>query len=619
MAVALLLVFSKLIFGWVFIGETQNGIIVKKWGVGGGARLPENRIIATKGEAGIQAQMIGPGLHLWYWPWMYSVTKQGVTEVPNGQIGIVEAIDGDKLEDGAILARKVVDCNNFQDAAAFIRNGGQKGWQLNYLTAGQYRINKQLFRIEMVAATNIPSDDIGLVTTLDGTPLPTGKIAGEEVAGHAHYQNAEAFLKGGGFRGLQEQILLPGNWYINPKFARVDMIKMTEVPVGFVGVVNSFIGQDGEDTSGEGFTHGNIVKKGQKGIWNETFDPGLYPINTRLMKVVLVPTTNIVLNWAEKGEDHNLDKDLDTIQLRSKDGFTFKLDVTQVVNISSVAAPKVIARFGSMENMVSQVLEPTIDSYFRNSAQTSDALDFVDHRAERQAEAKAHINNILDKHNIVGVDTLIGDIEPPKQLMEILSDRKIAQQQQAMFEMQMASEGKRQEYVKAKTAADKEAHLTAARYDKDIATQQAAAKVEAAKGDKEAAVIAAQGEVIVLTTVGDAKAQNIKAVGGAEADVIKQKTSAMGTKEFAMVQVAQTLAEHKIQLVPQILVQGGAQSGGTGSILEALIGNEMLKDLRNKSPESVKKEPDAPAASSTPEAPAPPSAPNAEGGGVKGS
>src|SRR5712664_3719165 len=54
-------------------------------------------------------------------------------------------------------------------------------------------------------------------------------------------------------------------------------------------------------------------------------------------------------------------------------------------HVSRENAPKVIARFGSMSNLVTQVLEPTIGNYFRNSAQQSDVIDFLKGRAQRQA------------------------------------------------------------------------------------------------------------------------------------------------------------------------------------------------------------------------------------------
>jgi len=576
LAVVLFFLSAKTILGWVIIKDSQNGVVVKKWGIGKKSRLPEGQIIARNGEAGIWAEMLGPGLHFFKWWWMYDVKKVNITEVPKDHIGIIESIDGAKLPQGAILATNVVECDSFQDAKAFLDSGGQKGWQRNFLTNGQYRINTFLFKVNIVPALEIASNEIGLVTTLDGVQLPPKSIAGKMLEGHKTFQDANEFLEKGGFRGLQEEVLLPGKYYINPKFADVQKKSMIRVEVGYVGVVNSFIGEPGEDVSGEGFKHGNIVREGQKGIWEKTLDPGLYPINPRLQDVLMVPTTNIVLNWKnEITESHGLDEKLSTIKVRSKDGFTFDLEVSQVINISDKAAPKVIARFGTVENLVSQVLEPTIGNYFRNSAQTSEALTFVDGRAERQAEARQHIEKILKQYDIECVDTLIGDINPPEELMKILADRKIAEQQQEMYLMQKASEEKRQDFVKAQTAATKEEQLTAARYDKDIATQKAEAKVETAKGDRESAKITADGEAYVLTTVGSAKAKNIDEVGSAEAGVIKKKTDAMGQEQFAIVQVAEHLSKNGMKIVPDILIQGA--SGGSGSIVDALIGAEILK------------------------------------------
>jgi uncharacterized membrane protein YqiK len=135
-------------------------------------------------------------------------------------------------------------------------------------------------------------------------------------------------------------------------------------------VVNSFVGPEGKDTSGDGFKHGNIVKHNEKGVWDQPLDPGKHPVNIYTHAVEVVPTTNIVLNWADsRTEAHELDKNLCTITVRSSDGFTFNLDVSQIIHIPRNEAPKVIARFGKMKNLVSQVLEPTIANYFRNSAQ----------------------------------------------------------------------------------------------------------------------------------------------------------------------------------------------------------------------------------------------------------
>jgi uncharacterized membrane protein YqiK len=58
----------------------------------------------------------------------------------------------------------------------------------------------------------------------------------------------------------------------------------------------------------------------------EPLDPGKHPVNIYTHAVEVVPTTNIVLNWADsRTEAHELDKNLCTITVRSSDGFTFNL------------------------------------------------------------------------------------------------------------------------------------------------------------------------------------------------------------------------------------------------------------------------------------------------------
>src|SRR5262249_14339503 len=182
----------------------------------------------------------------------------------------------------------------------------------------------------------------------------------------------------GGYKGLQEQVLLAGRYFINPRFATVEPQAMTTVPIAHAGVVIAFVGEVGVDVTGDTFKHGNLVRQGPKGVGVEPPGPGKYPINPYTHKVENVPTANIVLNWADsKTEAHKLDANLSTITVRSSDGFTFNLDVSQIIHIPRTDAPKVIARFGSVANLVTQVLEPTIGNYFRNDAQGSDGITFL--------------------------------------------------------------------------------------------------------------------------------------------------------------------------------------------------------------------------------------------------
>src|SRR6266446_6324208 len=330
LSLILLLLLLQLLLGAVLIKERQVGIVVKKFS---GRKLPPGRLIALNGEAGYQADTLAPGLHFGYWLWQYRVIKAPVITVPQGEIALVIAADGMSMPPERILG-KVVDSDNFQDARKFLLNGGEKGRQVGILTAGTYRINTALFAIitsvdagehgmypELLQLHRVEPDQVGIVTTLDGRPIEAGEIAGPSIPGHDNFQNAQAFLDGGGRRGLQEQILLSGTWNINPWFAQVEQVPMVQIPIGSVGVVISYVGMAHEDVSGIEFKHGDLVNTGHKGVWVTPLYPGKHPFNTRVMKVELVPTTNIVLNWASRTEAHHYDEKLSSITVRSKDGF----------------------------------------------------------------------------------------------------------------------------------------------------------------------------------------------------------------------------------------------------------------------------------------------------------
>ena len=334
---------------------------------------------------------------------------------------------------------------------------------------------------------------VGIVTTLDGPPIEAGEIAGPTIAGHDNFQNAQAFLDGGGRRGLQEQILLSGTWNLNPWFVQVEQVPMVQIPIGYVGVVISFVGKAHEDVSGVEFKHGDLVNVGHKGVWVTPLYPGKHPLNTRVMKVELVPTTNIVLNWATRTEAHHYDEKLSSITVRSKDGFAFNLDVSQIIHVGALDAPKVISRVGSMQNLVDHVLQPIVGNYFRNSAQDYTVLDFLSARSQRQVEAAEHIREAIGAYDVQAIDTLIGDINPPAQLMQTQTDRKIAEEQRKTYEVQEAAQKQRQQLVRQTSLADIQHQVVGAEQGVNIAELHANAHVKQATGEAEATRLRAHG------------------------------------------------------------------------------------------------------------------------------
>jgi uncharacterized membrane protein YqiK len=577
LALAVLVITS----GNVLIRERRVGIVVKRFA---SKSLLPGRLIALDGEAGYQADTLAPGLHYGYWPWQYRVIKAHVTVVPQGEIALVLAAGGNAIPSGRILGR-VVDCDNFQDARKFLANGGEKGRQLGILTAGTYRINTALFTVitsgtarqngmepEKLTLQRVEPDMVGIVTTLDGQAIEAGEIAGPSIAGHDNFQNAQAFLDGVGRRGLQEQILLSGTWNLNPWFAQVEQTPMVQIPIGYVGVVISFVGGAHVDVSGFEFKHGDLVNYGHKGVWVTPLYPGKHPINTRVMKVEPVPTTNIVLNWANRTEAHHYDEKLSSITVRSKDGFAFNLDVAQIIHVGALDAPKVISRVGSMQNLVDHVLQPIVGNYFRNSAQGYTVLDFLSARSQRQTEAAEHIRKAIGAYDVQAIDTLIGDIHPPVELMATQTSRKIAEEQRKMFEAQEMAQKQRQQLVRQTAITEIQQQVVSAEQGVNIAELKANAGVKEATGEAEATRLRALGE-----------SEAIRATGRAKAEAYRAGVEALGTQGYTVMQLMQIVGDRNVRIVPDVAVNG---QGGNAGLMDGLLG-VILRGQKN-GPEQTK-------------------------------
>lgn len=562
--------------GAAVIGAQESGLVIRRYG----APLRAGRIVATNREAGYQAQMLPPGWHFGLWPWKYKITKVPLVEVPPGEIALVVAKDGAAIPAERVLAR-ATDCDNFQDAARFLSQGGEKGRQLGILTTGKYRINPALFDIvtadsasrfglaaEQLAVFRVPSDRVGIVTALDGRPIPAGDLAGPIVADHGSFQHAQAFIEAGGCRGLQEAVLLSGAWNLNPWFVSVELIALTEIPIGYVGVVVSYVGGEHLDVSGDGFAHGDLVERGRKGVWVDPLLPGKHPLNTRAMKIELVPTTNIVLNWANRSESHAYDAGLSSITVRSRDGFSFPLDVAAIIHVGMKNAPRVISRVGSMQNLVDHVLQPTVGNYFRNSAQEVSVLEFLSARSARQREAYLHIRAAVAAYDIDCIDALIGDISPPGELMKTQTDRKIADELQRTYDAQREAQIRRQMLERETAAANMQAEVVRSEQAVRIHEKTAEAGVAVARGQAEAARIRvaadaevartmAEAEAVATKLRGEAEAAADQARGAAAATRYKAGIDALGEASYTAIQLASIVGQAGLKLVPDVVLGDG--------------------------------------------------------------
>src|SRR5579872_1584594 len=87
-AIVLFLLYYFIGRGVFIVRDTQIGVLIKKFG---GEKMPQGQIIARKGQIGIQAHTLMPGLYFRN-PVFWQVKKFPITEIQEEQIGVVESI-----------------------------------------------------------------------------------------------------------------------------------------------------------------------------------------------------------------------------------------------------------------------------------------------------------------------------------------------------------------------------------------------------------------------------------------------------------------------------------------------------------------------------------------------
>ncbi len=617
------------------IGPTEVGLVTKRFGLG---KLGDDNPIAFKGEAGYQAKLLMPGLRFKLWP-IFGVKKFPWVQVPAGEIGVVIAQVGLQLPIGNKSGVYKPEFGNYAHVDAFINGGGQKGVQRTLLSPGTllpihpvafmvitsrkvygltvspdlvervrgsggvlradtFGLTPEQLRVVVIAPVG-PQDMVGIVTALEGEPLPLGDIASrlggfdditamEQVEGtvdsqiidvllgskntlHNNYQDFQRFLDSGGKIGLQHDPLLYGAYLLNPFLVRVDMVPMLVVNQGEVAVMKAYVGLPTLDTSGAEFKFGSIVRPGHRGIWQEPLRTGKYAINPRVYAAEIVPTSILTLNWAEAvSTAHNLDAHLSPIEAKSREGFVFRIDLQVQIHVPDTRAPKVISMVGTMQNLVNEVLQAAVGNHFRNTLQALEAVKFIETRGQVQQSALEAITAYLAAYDVETRDVYIQDVEFPEELVVVLTQREIANQEQATLVEQQRAQMARVEMEKAKGTADMQAQLAASAVGIGIRDNEAQAREAQARGEAAYVELTGRAEATKIEAIGLAEGKATEALGLARAAGYEAQTEALGQTATALVAVANAVSEGHITVVPEVLVTGGG-----GGALDGLAATLM--------------------------------------------
>src|SRR3954469_11221582 len=488
------------------------------------------RFLETKGQRGRQRGILREGVYAINLALFVVITEERVFSGP-----VKESADRYESWRAQLSAMRAF-------APIVIGSAGQSHFRANLGDTSASEAGAPPSLVDKTPDFNPNVDTIGVVSIQDGPTIGSGEIIAPEIKpvvgrDHNYFQDPESFLQLGGKRGKQLQVLTDGTFFINRWFGSVEIKAKTLIPIGYVGVVVSYHGAAGDDTTGESFRYGEQVEPGQRGVWRSALAPGKYALNPYAVKVELVPTINFVLRWISgQTEAHHYDEDLTSIDLITADGYEPRLPLSLVLHIDYQKAPSVVQRFGDVKRLITQTLDPILTAYFRDVAQTSHMLDLLTKREEIQKHATEELGERFKRYDINVVAVLIGrpesrqiaagQADPIETLFDQLRMRRLADEQRATYAKQEEAAQQQIALNEAKAKAERQTELTQSAIAVEIAANRGEAQFAEAAQLAKKQVSLAEGEARAKELIGKGESSRIAQVGLAEAAVTLQKVGA---------------------------------------------------------------------------------------------
>jgi uncharacterized membrane protein YqiK len=514
------------------------------------------QFIASGGQKGPQVEILTPGTYRILTqsvpidggnetkPGLFFVRLYDATIITENQIGLVEALDGAPLDPRDYVATPVEGHDNFQDCNEFITRGGQRGPQKDILLPGTYYINPLVFKVIPENAKEIKPGEVAVIVS------NIGKDPGEEI-------RREMATK------VRERMEREEKEQVSKAVARLDKLEGEQKMVE--DLEEELLASDPADQRlDQGAHEAYVVPEGFRGIQETVVGPGRYYVNTLAVSPIVIPTTNMTVEWTAE----ELDNTFDPFEVISKDGFTMKLEVRVVFRVKPEDAPFMVAKIGNTDKLVQNVMHPLIDSIFRNQASESSAMAYLQNRHEEQERAEARVRMHLLKYHVDVVNVLICHIHLPEELMKTQTEKILAEQRQNMYNAQREAEVQRIQLEKTSAHADNQKSLMAEIVGVEIAGKRA----EQRKAE-------ADGEAHYILSTGKAEAEKVRLMGEAQGVAYHEQVNALGAQGVALVETLKVIGEKNVRITPDVLASGG-NGEGAGSLGTLLLLN-LFRDRLN--------------------------------------
>jgi regulator of protease activity HflC (stomatin/prohibitin superfamily) len=356
-----------------------------------------------------------------------------------------------------------------------------------------------------------------------------------------------------GQKGIQEQVLTPGTYKINPFLYDVKLEPAVVVPPGSVGVVTRLSGDVGQvasatlsairaSTSGPSTQPNDVANANgpsrlvvgptQRGILRDVLQPGIYYLNPRLLKVTVVPVGYDAITLEDSTSKNG-------IRFYSYDGYLVEADFTVVWGRAPADAPNIVANIGNYEKIETNVINPAMKAACQNEGAKYTAKELIQGstRSKFQDDLSASLEKQVASRNIHVLLALIRNISIKDNTTgKDQTQGLLATIQRANIEIERDLTNK-QKTETATVAAQLEQALKQVDVARETVASESNVKVAniLADGNKQAAEIDAQRDLEVANIeaqIAQLDSQRTQILGKATADVqrFKNEAEAKGAK-----------------------------------------------------------------------------------------
>jgi len=462
-------------------------------------------------ELGILEQLRGPGRHFYCPLWWERNLVSDIVVMP-GTVAVGISKMGDKLPEGQFLVDGELGKTN------------HKGIIRKAFAPGRYRVNPYAYVLE---PSNSESLKFGSQSRKSGwVEIPTGYVG--------VVTNLAANETIGAKSGIQENVLPPGIYPINPKEQHVDIVEI-------------------------GFREKSITAELSRDV-------------------------NGDLMLDEAGEPLIADED-SGITFPSNDGFRIQMDFTAVWGIMPNQAANVIRKFGNVEAVEQKVVSPQIESICRNMGSTLKAVELLEgeSRAKFQEDTRLAFESVLKDKDVTLQVGLVRHIYIPQEVRVPIQDSyiskelKLTREQEQLTTKTEADLGEAEEKVKLESErviveTEKMVAEALAEGEKTAEETRAEATKLVAAIDKQTAELEAQATVLL----GEANSGAKKLLEEAKAEKFKLAVEAFGSGKSYNEWVFATNLPEDIQL--NLLYAGeGTFWTDLKGFTEAMLGRQAVE------------------------------------------